>query len=115
MKAQFATIEAGLAFVLIVSAVTLASSWVNSATANMDAQEASLRNSIALYDIVRAIGQNATYAECVLQQGCLPAMEQNLTEIFGTGSISVGPYETQSGICAQARAANQTLYVCVPG
>ncbi len=120
MKAQFATVEAGIALALVVSAVGFASSLVNSSTANLASQSASLQRSIAVYDIFNALRQNSTYNSCVLQlydggqAACVSGIEQNLSAIFGIGGISIGIGQGGSACSSVPLAgANSTAEVCV--
>ena len=103
MKAQFATIEAGIALVLVVSAIGFVSSIVNSSTASLEAQSAGLQSRIALYDVINALEHNATYAW------------GNLSGLFGVGTISVSAQRARNGTCASALVGNETLYACVSG
>ncbi|MDE1854921.1 MAG: hypothetical protein KGH57_01200 [Candidatus Micrarchaeota archaeon] len=120
MKAQFATIEAGIAFAAVISAITFASGIVNSSTAGLAAQSASLQRGIAIYDIFNALQRNATYNDCVLQlydggqTGCMAGIEQNLSAIFGIGSISIGIGQNGTACSSVPLAgANSTAEVCV--
>ena len=120
MKAQFATVEAGIALALVVSAVGFASSLINSSTANFASQSTSLQRSIAAYDIFNALERNSTYNTCVLQlynggqTGCMAGIEQSISVIFGIGSISIGVGQGGATCSSVPLAgANSTAEVCV--
>lgn len=127
MKAQFATIEAGMALAMIASAIAFVSTWSNSSTAGLDAQSASLQRSVAIYDIFNALERNATYNVCVSQlylgneTGCLGGIEGFFAGIFGMTSVRIGmagassSEQNSTGACASMRlqAANATASVCV--
>ncbi len=125
MRAQFATIEAGVSLVLIASAISFASAWTAYATAEAYAQSASLRRSMALYDILNALGRNATYNDCIsllyLGDGsCAGSMQSGFAQIFEAKSVAVGlvlstqPAQDSTGACTSMRLylANVTANVC---
>jgi uncharacterized ion transporter superfamily protein YfcC len=122
MKAQFATIEAGIALVLVASAVGFASSLVNSSTASLASQSASLQKSIAVYDIFNALERNATYNACIAQlylgnqTGCVAGAERYFDSVFGMNGIGILIGEQGAGdACATIPLsdANATAEVCI--
>ena len=116
MKAQFATIEAGIAFALIVSAISFAASLVNSSTAALSAQSESRSESIAAYDILNAVGNNYTYNSCLAQANgsapCVSAMEQSFETIFQLSRLQISG---QGGDCSSVGiiGTNASETVCV--
>ncbi len=107
MKAQFATIEASISLVIIAMVISSISAWTSSATISAYSQSAALRRSMAIYDVLNSIEQNATYNYCVSQiyagnRSCAASMESAFADMLSVRNVTVG-------FIAALQAQNRTV------
>jgi hypothetical protein len=125
VKAQFATIEAMLSLLAILSAVSLVASQINHSTAELGAQRIRMREAMAAYDLINEIQHNSSANECIMSlyssddAACAEKISNDYSAIFGIGGINLSfvsqPNASTTGKCVPLlmQRINKTGNLCI--
>jgi len=128
MKAQFATIEAAFALMLITSAVSFVSWQMSQSSMNLDASRKETLREIAAYDLLNQLARNRSANDCIADLyagqniGCVSYLEDIYQNTLGHERVELSLNAVSEGLAGNStqrcmsfriQKLNTTKEVCV--